>query len=530
MGAIGGNIATRGTGVSSTNANYTIKDALKNGTDTDTYQDMLFNAAPDGSGAIPPPGFQRTMSTYWLYKFYGPEDDYYAWTKINESTSLLAGEGFTMKGPRGAAPIANLQNYVFKGLPNNGDITLALDKISGTDDVERLIGNPYPSAIDADEFILDNISTTEGGNNTNTIINGALYFWDHFGEQNSHVLKEYVGGYATYNLTGGAPAISNDARINNTSDAGSAAVGIKTPGQFIPVNQGFFVSTKLETNPNGAAGNIASVDGGNIIFKNSQRVYETEGGLTSVFLKSSNIKGTNNAVTNENKKTTPAIRLMYDSPSGYHRQILIGANNNASNNFDLGYDAFMVDVNVEDMYWSFNNNKFVIQGVNNFDESQVFPVGIIVKKAGLAKIKIDALENIETGKHLYIKDNLTNETHKITNEPFELYLDAGTYNDRFALVFSASNVQSKLLSIEENDFLNEIALYYDSEIASLKINIQNGDSNILGVQVYSLTGKRVKTLTSNSKVVTIPMTVSTGIYIVKCLTEKGMINKKIIIK
>ena len=44
---------------------------------------------------------------------------------------------------------------MFVGLPNNGDITLTLDKSLG--DVDRLIGNPYPSAIDATEFILDNL-------------------------------------------------------------------------------------------------------------------------------------------------------------------------------------------------------------------------------------------------------------------------------------------------------------------------------------------------------------------------------------
>jgi len=106
---------------------------------------------------------------------------------------------------------------VFKGLPNNGNITLQLDKSSG--DVDRLVGNPYPSAIDATEFILDNLHTSVGGNNTTgTVFNGALYFWDHFGEENSHKLGDYVGGYATRNLTGGAAAISNDSVINHTYD------------------------------------------------------------------------------------------------------------------------------------------------------------------------------------------------------------------------------------------------------------------------------------------------------------------------
>lgn len=142
-----------------------------------------------------------------MYKFYGYNNDYYAWESIDETSTLAPGEGFTMKGTSGAVSITTEQNYVFEGIPNNGDITLELDKSSG--DVNRLIGNPYPSAIDATEFILDNLSVADGGNNASgTIINGALYFWDHFGNEDSHVLKAYVGSYATRNLIGGAAAIS----------------------------------------------------------------------------------------------------------------------------------------------------------------------------------------------------------------------------------------------------------------------------------------------------------------------------------
>jgi hypothetical protein len=106
-----------------------------------------------------------------------------------------------MKGTSGPVAISDLQNYVFKGLPNNGDITLELDNTS--EEVNRLIGNPYPSALDAREFILDNLSVADGGNNLNgTVFNGALYFWDHFGEENTHTLRGYVGGYATKKLNG----------------------------------------------------------------------------------------------------------------------------------------------------------------------------------------------------------------------------------------------------------------------------------------------------------------------------------------
>ncbi|WP_341216490.1 LamG-like jellyroll fold domain-containing protein, partial [uncultured Wocania sp.] len=463
VGPISGNSATRGTGVSNTNSNHTIAGVLNDGTISSLYQGLVFNSSPYGSdGLPPPPGSARTISSYWLYKFYGPEDDYDSWESINESTTLLAGEGFTMKGTSGAVAVTDQQNYVFKGLPNNGDITLPLNKNitaqNPTGNVDRLIGNPYPSAIDATEFILDNMSIADGGNNaTGTIFNGALYFWDHFGEENTHVLRGYVGGYATRNLTGGAVAIANDTRINNNLTSGS-----KIPGQYIPVNQGFFVSTALDGFDDDNGVPVDVVDGGDIVFKNSQRVFATEDGSTSLFLKSTDKK--NSITSNEHRDDTPRIRLIFDSPAGYHRQIVLGKDVNASNNFDLGYDAIMVDVAEEDMYWAFSKGKFVIQGVGNFDDTQEFPIGIIIKNSGIARIKLDGVENLNENKALYIKDNTTNETFLINNNPFEIFLDAGVYNDRFSLVF-----KSQSLTVDDIEVADDVSIYFDESISELKV-------------------------------------------------------------
>jgi hypothetical protein len=193
VGPIAGNSATRGTGLSSVNSSQSIAGFLNDGTSSSAYQAINFNASYSAADSDTPTS-PRTISTYWLYKFYGASSDYYSWDSIDENTLLLPGEGFTMKGTSGSADISSsFQNYVFKGRPNNGDITLELDKTSG--DVDRLVGNPYPSAIDATDFILDNLSIADGGNNaTGTVFNGAVYFWDHFGEENSHNLGDYVGG------------------------------------------------------------------------------------------------------------------------------------------------------------------------------------------------------------------------------------------------------------------------------------------------------------------------------------------------
>ncbi|WP_456376274.1 LamG-like jellyroll fold domain-containing protein, partial [Lutibacter sp.] len=243
------------------NTNYFISQVLKDGR-TSTPANITFStnyAAADGT-IIPTP---MIISTYWLRTFNGTSDDYNSWSAPLDpnGTNLSAGEGFTMKGVVGTAAITDYTNFTFVGRPNNGDFTIPI--ALGND---RLIGNPYPSAMDANEFILDNISDGAGRNSVN-VFNGALYFWHHFAKT-THNLADYVGGYATYTLLGGAEAVSNDIRINNNN-----AVGSRIPERYIPVNQGFFVFASLDAS---LTGTTATVNGGNIVFKNTQRVFELE--------------------------------------------------------------------------------------------------------------------------------------------------------------------------------------------------------------------------------------------------------------
>lgn len=525
---ISGNTTTRGVGIANTNANHSISGFLNDGTSSSLFQPLDF-ASSYSAADSDTPTTPRTISTYWMYKYYGATNDYNSWVSIDESSLLIPGEGYTMKGTSGSASISSsFQNYVYKGRPNNGDVTLELNKSSG--DVDRLIGNPYPSAIDATEFILDNLSTLSGGNNeTGTVFNGALYFWDHFGEENSHNLGDYVGGYATRNLTGGAAAISNDSRINNTSDGGSPATGTKVPGQYIPVNQGFFVTTALGGFDDGDSNEIISVDGGDIIFKNSQRVFVREDSSSSIFmspndgLEGESIVRTVSPSGDQIIGNTPTIRLVYDSPKGIHRQIVLGSDDSASNEFDLGYDAFMIDINEEDMYWVFNDNKFVIQGVNNFNASQEFSLGIIVNQAGAITIKLEALANVEPNLKLYIKDIVTNEAFQINENAFETYLEPGEYNDRFKLVF-----QPNILSINDN-ILDDNTIYYDSNTKEIKV-ISSDEFNILDATLYNILGQSVLELIFNSEKVTQPINVASGVYIVQLNTPDGFINRKVIIK
>ena len=69
----------------------------------------------------------------------------------------------------------------------------------------------------------------------------------------------------------------------------NGAGGSKIPGQFIPVNQGFFVYSILDASLTG----ITAITGGDITFKNSQREFKVETPGNSVFMKSRKKKHNN---------------------------------------------------------------------------------------------------------------------------------------------------------------------------------------------------------------------------------------------
>lgn len=522
------------------NAPYKLPNVLKDGTNPATPIDITFvNGAYSADGALSSP-IKITSRWIWTYKATVSADpwaNYYQWTNVGYWDDIIAGDGFTMKGTGGAAAINALQNYVFVGKPNSGDIqTTHL-----TPGQIYLIGNPYPSALDADEFIKDNIKENINGkvgrNNVN-VFNGALYFWDHFTLSNNHLLAEYEGGYATYNLMGGVIGIANVPLAANTGKSGT-----KVPERYIPIGQGFFVEAILD--PLLSTTNT-TITGGKLNFKNSQRVFKREGftgtNNGSLFMKTAASK---KSKTQESQETTTdtrsKIRLIFDSPLGYRRPLLVGVDENASNHFDLGYDAPIADINKEDIFWTFDGAKFVIQGVNNFDKKQELPLGIRIFKAGLASIKIDASENLDKKVSVYIKDKLTGLSFQIDNNPFEITLEPGEYLDRFSVTFRSGKKNGQDDDDDDKDHqksntdaliaAGDFLIYMNNTTAELQIS-KPFDAEILDVNLYNYLGQVVKTWNTNlnDSTIYLPIKVSSGAYIVQINAKNGPVVQKVIVE
>ena len=492
----------------SNNTNYTLPDVLNDGTNPASPVNINWITVGYNGTPGPPIG----IADYWIWKYANQiSDNYPSWQHVRSTGSLQPGEGYTMKGTTDTGGvITNEQNYVFEGKPYNGDITLTLS--AGHD---YLIGNPYASAIDADEFILDNISSS-GGRAASDIINGTLYFWDHFANA-THNLHEYEGGYATYTLMGSTVAISNDIRINN-----SGATGTKLPEQFIPVSQGFFVTADT---------------GGTITFKNSQRIFKTEASDPSQFMgiggndkKGNNTIGMSRAqnnVSNSNTDLREKIRLIFDSPKGYHRHLLVGVDEEvATQGYDIGYDAKLIEDNTEDMYWLAATDKYIIQAVDNFDTDQVLPLGVKIDVEGEATIKIEALENILESKDIILHDKDLSVYHDLRDSDYTINLLPGTYSERFEIIFDG-----QVLNDPSSEF-ESITVNYSNDLQSILLyNPELEDIN--SIEMVNILGQSVyfnKAIVTQSYTEYKLNSLATGLYIIKLNANNKTITAKVLIK
>jgi len=505
------------------NSPYNISSVLRDGTDSSNPKAITFgDGAYFADGPMSSP-FKISNRWLWSYSSLTPDsnsewDDYYQWVYKSNTGFINAGEGFTMKGSGGVALVTDLLNHVFTGKPNSGTINLSLSI-----DQTYLIGNPYPCALDADEFIKDNLKDCADCRGSVNSFGGALYFWDHFNLSNNHILADVLGGYATYTLTGGVKAVNDSPLTVN-----DLAQGTKIPQRYIPVAHGFFIEGSLDPDVFGT-GITTSVQGGPIVFKNSQRAFVRESSGNSIFMKNADLKKSKNQNNEAEIDTRAKIRLGFDSPIGSHRQILVGSDPNATNNFDFGYDAPMLGTNDNDMYWELGKTPFIIQAIPNFNDDQIIPLGLKISNEGLSTIKIDDLENIPNSLEIYLFDNETGIYHDIKNSDFKISLPIGEYNKRFSLQFA-----NKTFSIDETKLEEGILVFYNNDTQMLNIKNNFIDTSVEYVSLFNLMGQNI----ANWKIddikqnnIQIPIkNLSSAVYILKIKTDKGEFSKQIIIK
>lgn len=141
---------------------------------------------------------------------YNPVTNNYAAVASPSTTNFADAKGYLIRMPNTHPATPTTWTGTFTGVPHTGPYSVSVT--SGT---YNAVGNPYPSTIDADAFIIEN-SLTE-----------ALYFWR---KTNSAT----TSSYATYTLAGGVSNSSGD------------PLGL-IPNGTIQVGQGFIAKATSAT-------------------------------------------------------------------------------------------------------------------------------------------------------------------------------------------------------------------------------------------------------------------------------------------
>ena len=414
---------------------------------------------------------------------------------VSEATSnvMEVGKGYIIRGPQSNLPPAPY-DASFRGIPNNGP---PVSPISiGAAGTSNLIGNPYPSALDADAFL----------NVNSTMLEGTIYFWTHntaIQLSNSGTAYVYTSNdYASYNGVGGVatlPALSvATGGLNTTKPSGKIAAG-----------QSFFATSKAA---------------GTAIFNNSMRV--GVGGITgdnAQFFKINTTKAKSADAVGKNR-----IWLNLTNSQGAFKQALVGYVTGATNGYDGRFDGESFDGNTFIDFYSVNQDKnLAIQGrALPFDEADTVPLGYKTTIVGNFTIAIDQTDGFFTTQNVFIEDKLLNTTHDLKEAPYTFSTVKGTFNDRFVLRYT----NKTLGALGTQDFTtqqNQVLVSNKNKQIKINTDVETIDK----VQVYDLLGKQIyqKTNVDSNELAIADLVSSHQVLVVKTVLQNGQtITKKII--
>lgn len=418
------------------------------------------------------------------------------WT--NGTEIMVLGKGYIERGLNNA-PLNSPVNFTstFTGVPNNGNITTPISRGTyntvGTypspysptnanqdDDNWNLLGNPYPSSLDAKAFLTANAAN----------LDGFVKIWRHGIAPSSSAADPFYNNYAynydptdylTYNLSG--------AQTQSGFDG------------YIGAGQGFI--TKML--PTSAASSA------NAIFNNTMR--------SSAFRNDQFYKNTN---------SIPEGRVWIDLVSSTaSSSILVAYVNGATNQKDQLYDA-QADLKSTFSFYSLleGYDRNIIQGRSvPFDQNDLVPLAIKIPAVGNYTIAIQGIDGFfsDTTQNIYLEDKLLNVIHNLRSAPYQFSIStAGEILDRFVLRYT-----NQTLSNSTFDYNNTVGIYADTN----SINVKSSIEHIKQITVYDILGKTLisKTKVGKNEISINELKPTTSVLIIKTVLDNGTeVTKKVI--
>jgi subtilisin-like proprotein convertase family protein len=295
-------------------------------------------------------------------------------TVTPEATNFDNGIGYLIRMPNNHPTTPTVWHSQFSGVPHNGTVNVPLANVAAGQRF-NLVGNPYPSPIDLNEFIAQN-----AGN-----ITGTLYFWRKTNNENSP-------SYCSWSTAG---------FVDN------GELQVVDPNDMLQTGQGFFVE--------------ATASGTSVAFNNTQRVGNNAG---QFFRSAQDIE--------RNR-----IWLNATGAGGEYSQTLVSYMTGATEGIDAGIDGTYKNDGPIALTSAIEGGDYVIQGRSlPFVASDVVPLNFKATTAGSYEISIDHMDGLFLGEqNVYLRDNLTGMLHDLKSSAYAFTADAGLATGRFELVF-----------------------------------------------------------------------------------------------
>ena len=417
---------------------------------------------------------------------------------------IPGGNGVMNVGKGYFVPGSTTATREYEGQVNNGDINVPItitslgNQIDWNDDDWNLLGNPYPSALDAAAF------WTENAVNHSRIMD-ALYFWD---EGDTNAGYNQYSDYASWNLLGGV----NSGNSN------------KIPNGHIASGQGFWVVAKANTT---------------VRFNNSMRSETND-----QFFKAGD--------TLNNQLAWIGV----ETPTGYKNNILIGFNTQTTDTVDAQFDAHKLTGNSHVRFASIINGKeFSIQGVKAVipGSKKVIKLNLFTDDVGSHTFTEYRRENLPAQVKVYLRDLDAGTTTDLSKGSYTVNLAANQeYPNRFELVFDNQFPKSTGdIAIKDGNLIGTPDVGADSiDVISGVANVApdtkfqllvssdgyvltNDDGFMGDIQVIDLSGKLVWNKIQNDEVYSLDINLnklSHGIYIIQVIRDNQRMYYQEILK
>lgn len=377
---------------------------------------------------------------------YNSATNFYESVASPATTGFDSAKGYLIRVPNNH-PAVTPTSWAgqFNGIPNNGNYNVTMqDDVAGQR--FNLVGNPYPSPIDALAFI--------GNANNSSSITGTIYFWR---KTNGSANPSYC------TWTGGGFVTNNDAQ---TFD----------PNDVIQTGQAFFVE--------------ATGTNDQLVFNNEMRVNNT----ANQFFR--NAQAANTVERNR-------IWLNATNAGGAFSQTMIGYMSNASNGIDAQIDGKYINDGDIALTSLLASTPMAIQGrALPFDSNDVVPLRFKATTAGTYSIALDHVDGLfANGQVVFLRDNVMGITHDLSLGGYTFAAEAGIFDNRFEVVYQAT------LGNDTPIFNENQVVIYASTPAS--ITVDSGNVQMNTIKVFDIRGRLLtenKNINASQAVVTVSFT------------------------